>query len=260
MDFLSAILLGLVQGLTEFLPISSSGHLVLSQHLLGYEGPNLAFDLMLHLGTLAAVIVYFRRDIGQMIGAALTRSGDPGARRWIIMIVVATLPTAIIGLALEDKLKALFGMPHIVSLMLWVTGILLLISDRVRIKANSSSKITIIQSLIIGTAQGLAIAPGISRSGATISAGIFTGLDRERAARFSFLLSIPAVIGASLLEAGEISLASVQNLPACLLGMATAFLSGYMAIDLLLRVIVKRGLWKFSVYLLIIGLVGLLLT
>lgn len=260
MDLISAILLGLIQGLTEFLPVSSSGHLVLSQHLLGYKGSNLAFDLLVHLGTLVAVVVYFRRDIGQIFSSAFTGYTGTDGRRWIAMIVIGTIPTVVIGYTFKDQFEVLFGQPRIVALMLWLTAILLLFSDRIRLKEKSGDTITVWRALLVGTAQGLAIIPGISRSGSTISVAIFSGLNPEKAARFSFLLSIPAIFGASLLEFGEIAGVNSENILPFLAGTITAFLSGYLAIDILLKIVVKRRLWKFSIYLFIVGLVGLLLT
>ena len=261
MDYLSAILLGLVQGLTEFLPVSSSGHLVLSQHLLGFQGPQLAFDLLMHLGTLLAVVIYFRQDIGQIVGSALKGSGEVEGRRWIFMLVIATIPTALIGFVFRDQFKMLFGMPRVVASMLWVTAILLFLSDRIRLKEkNTETRLTVPRSLLVGVAQGLAIIPGISRSGSTIAAGIFSGLNPDKAARFSFLLSIPAIFGASLLELGEISGIAAHDLLPYLAGALTAFVSGYLAIDVLLKMVIKRKLWKFSVYLFLAGLVGFILT
>jgi undecaprenyl-diphosphatase len=246
--------------LTEFLPISSSGHLVLTQHLLGYAGSHLAFDLLVHLGTLLAVVIYFRRDIAQIFSSAIAGSGEVDGRRWIAMIALGTVPTAVIGYAFRDQFEAFFGQPRLVSLMLWLTAILLFFSDRIRLKAQSGQRLTIPRALLVGTAQGLAIIPGISRSGSTIATGIFSGLNPDKAARFSFLLSVPAIFGASLLEFNHISGLTSQNLLPYLAGTAIAFLSGYLAIDVLLKMVVKRRLWKFSIYLLVVGLIGLILT
>ncbi len=260
MDILSAILLGLIQGLTEFLPVSSSGHLVLSQHLLGFEGSNLAFDLVVHLATLLAVIIYFRKDIYNILTSAISGSGEINGRLWISMIAIGTVPTAIIGYSFEEQFKAMFAAPRIVALMLWVTAVILIISDRIPIKDNSGNRLTIWRALVIGTSQGLAIIPGISRSGSTISAAIFSGMNPDRAARFSFLLSIPAILGASLMESKDIAAVASVNIPAYAAAALAAFMSGYLAIDILLKMVVKRKLWRFSVYLFFVGLAGLLLT
>lgn len=259
MDLLSAILLGLVQGLTEFLPVSSSGHLVLAQHFLGYEGSNLAFDVLVHLATLLAVILYFQKDIVHIFKSFLPETPYPDGRRWLAMIAVGTVPTAIIGIAFEKQIETLFASPRIVASMLWVTALILFLSDRVKVKAESNgTRITIFRALIVGAAQGLAIIPGISRSGSTISVAIFSGLDPNQAARFSFLLSIPAVFGATLLEIGEIVTVESSQIVAYAVAFIAAFASGYLAIDILMRTVLKRKLWKFSIYLCIVGLTGLI--
>ncbi len=260
MDILSAVILGLVQGLTEFLPVSSSGHLVLSQYLLGYEGSNLAFDLLVHVGTLLAVVIYFRKDIYRIASSAITGVDGGEGRREAMLIATGTVPTVIIGFTFADQFEALFLQPKIVALMLWITALLLLASDRIRIRDSVSARITVWRSLLVGTAQGLAIIPGISRSGSTIVTAIFTGINPERAARFSFLLSIPAILGATIFKLPEIAGINSTEIPAYLFGTLTAFVSGYLAIGLLLKMVVKRSLWKFSVYLFVVGLAGLLLT
>ncbi len=259
MDLFSALLLGLLQGLTEFLPVSSSGHLVLTQHLLGLKGSEqLAFDVLLHLATLLAVVIYFRRDIIRLSSSALTAADGEQGRRWLAMIVIGSIPTAVIGFTFEDAFRSLFGQPRFVSLMLWVTALILMLSDRRKIREETKNRLTVWRSLAVGTAQGLAIIPGVSRSGATITTAIFTGMDPELAARYSFLLSIPAIVGANMMEIKGIAGISANHLPAYAAGAIVAFLAGYLAIDVLLKVVVKRNLWKFSVYLFILGLIGLI--
>ncbi|TKJ39838.1 undecaprenyl-diphosphatase UppP [candidate division LCP-89 bacterium B3_LCP] len=262
MDILSAILLGLIQGLTEFLPVSSSGHLVLSQHLLGFHGPNLAFDVLVHLATLFAVVLYFRKDILSIFSSALARSDDNiDGRRWLLMIAIGTVPTAIIGFTFREQFEAIFATPKLTAVMLWVTAIILIASDRVRVKVNSSrSRLTVPRAIMVGIVQGLAIIPGISRSGSTISMGLFSGLNPQIAARFSFLLSVPAIMGATILEFGEIVNIGAQDYLPYSLAALTAFYSGYLAIDILMKMVIKRKLWKFSIYLFVVGLLGLLLT
>ncbi len=258
MEYLFAVLLGLVQGLTEFLPVSSSGHLVLTHQLLGFEGPQIAYDVLLHLGTLLAVIIYFRSDLLQIFYTAVNPSSEYGGRRWILMIIIASIPTAIIGFAFEEVLEKQFGDPRLVSLQLWCTALLLVITDRVWIRESAGRKVKAHQALLVGVAQGIAIIPGISRSGATIATGVFCGLNRNVAARFSFLISIPAIFGASLLELDEIVAIRAQDVLPYLLGVLVAFITGYLSIDILLRILVKRKLWKFAVYLFGIGLLGLI--
>lgn len=260
MNVLTAILLGLVQGLTEFLPISSSGHLVIAQSLLKFEGPSVAFDLMLHMGTLLAVIIYFREDIGQLFLPHRNEAGSRVGSNWLLLLVIGSIPTALIGFAFKEQFETLFGKPHLAALMLWVTAVILALADRVSIRQNPGKPMNAIRALIVGTVQGIAIIPGISRSGSTISAAIFAGVNASVAARFSFLLSIPAIIGASLLEIKDFSGIGAQNIFATAAGIVAAFLSGLLAIDILLKVLVRHNLWKFSIYLFIIGLIGLLLT
>ncbi|MBU0519432.1 undecaprenyl-diphosphatase UppP [bacterium] len=260
MTITAALLLGLLQGLTEFLPVSSSGHLVLAQHILGYAGAEyLTFDVIVHLGTLLAVFIYFRRDLITIATSAVTQKDESQGRRWITMIIIGTIPTVIIGLGFEDWFKSIFGNPKLVAGMLLLTALILLLADRRKLKGGGRSRLTVPSSLLIGTAQGLAIIPGISRSGSTIATAIFTGLDPAIAARFSFLLSIPAILGASVLEMGGISGITAQQLPAYLLGFSASFISGYIAIDLLLKLVIKRRLWSFSIYLAIVGVLGLIL-
>ncbi|RJP81342.1 MAG: undecaprenyl-diphosphatase UppP [Candidatus Zixiibacteriota bacterium] len=259
MDLLSALLLGLVQGLTEFLPISSSGHLVLTQSLLGFEGPNVFFDVMLHLGTLLAVVIFFRRDIADIFFSVFSSRSRARGWNWIMAIVVGSIPTAVIGLVFQEQFKALFGQPRVVAFMLWATALLLILADRARVARTSDGRVGPWQALMVGTAQGLAIIPGISRSGSTICFGLFSGMDPKVAARFSFLLSIPAIIGASVLELRDASIPAGQHVEYAG-GVIMAFLSGYVAIGWLLKLLVQRELWKFSVYLFIVGLIGIILT
>jgi undecaprenyl-diphosphatase len=256
MTLLTAIILGLVQGLTEFLPVSSSGHLVLSQYLLGFKGPSLAFDVMLHLGTTLAVLIYFRKDIAEIFVSALKGSSQGQGRRWIVMIVIATIPTVIIALAFKDQFERMFDDPQSLAVQFWITALLLLVTDRVRVRSNPDERIKTHQSLLVGVAQGISIIPAISRSGLTISAGVFSGMNRETAARFSFLLSIPAILGACLLEAKDIAGIAATELLFGTIGTLVAFVSGYLAIDLMLKMVVKRDLWIFAVYLFFIGLVA----
>jgi undecaprenyl-diphosphatase len=190
----------------------------------------------------------------------VTAADHDHGRLWLTMIIIGSIPTAVIGFVFADSFRSLFGQPRFVSLMLWVTALILMLSDRRKIKEEFKGRLTVFRSVAVGTAQGLAIIPGISRSGATITTAIFTGMDPALAARYSFLLSIPAIVGAMMMEMKDIVGLSLGHLPAYGAGAVVAFLSGYLAIDVLLRVVVKRNLWKFSVYLFILGLVGLIFT
>ena len=249
----NAILWGLIQGLTEFLPVSSSGHLVLIPALLDKEGPDLATNAMLHLGTLAAVLVYYRSDIAEMA------KFDRPARRTITLIVIGTVPAAILGLMFKDKVEEFISNPRAVAAMLIVTGIILLSTRLLRLGDRTMSSIRPLDSLLIGLAQASALIPGISRSGMTISAGLTRGLTRVEAARFAFLLGIPVIAGAGLLGLIEV-VSSGDGVPATVwLGVVVAGLSGYAAISFLLRVLSKVGLAPFGVYCVAFGALSLVL-
>lgn len=250
---LNAILWGLIQGLTEFLPVSSSGHLVLIPALLNRDGPDLATSAMLHLGTLAAVLVYYRSDIAEM--AKFDRPG----RRTITLIVIGSVPAVILGLAFEDKVEELVSNPRAVAGMLIVTGIILVSTRLIRVGAKSMTGIGPVDSLLIGLAQASALIPGISRSGMTIATGLMRGMNRTDAARFAFLLGIPVIAGAGLLQIFDVVTSGV-GIPANVwVGVVVAGLSGYAAIAILLRVLTHVGLSPFGVYCLAFGSVSLVL-
>lgn len=247
---LDAILWGLIQGLSEFLPISSSGHLVLIPAILNREGPDLAMTAMLHLGTLAAVIVYYRSDIAEMA------KFDRRARRLITLIVIGTVPAVVLGLLFEDKIEELVGDPAKVAIALIVTGIILLGTGLLRTGDKRSEDIGPLDSLLIGLAQAAALIPGISRSGMSISAGLARGMDKVEAARYAFLLGIPVIAGAGLLEMIEF-IGSGESIDASVwVGVAVAAVSGYFAISLLLRLLVRVGLAPFGVYCVLAGTVA----
>ena len=256
-----AILLGLLQGLTEFLPVSSSGHLVIVPHLLGWPDPGLFMDAMLHTGTLVAIILYFFDDIIQLVTAAyrslLKRSmADPDARlAW--GLVIGTLPGAIIGFLLEDWFTELFGNPSAVAMFLLGTALILIVSEFIGKKIRPIKSISWLEALIIGFAQSLAIAPGLSRSGTTISAGLLLGFRREDAARYSFLLAIPIMLGVTgynilKLVTGE---AVYTSLGLVVLGTLAAAVSGYLAIAGLLAIVRRSKLWPwpFAIYCILLG-------
>lgn len=267
MDILQAIIIGIVQGLTEFLPVSSSAHLVFAPYLLGTE-PNLAFDTLLHIGTLVAVVVYFWNDLVHMFKSFIASLADiprskfrEGLREdqfkklaW--MVIIGTIPAGLAGILFKDFFEGLFSNIPAVGTFLIITGFLLYTSELIsrKIKDKSSLKeMSIKNSLLIGFAQACAIAPGISRSGATISTGLFLGLERELAARFSFLLSIPAILGAALIQVKEISSLVDITTGATLAGFVAAIISGYLAIKVVLKLISQRDLLIFAYYCWIVG-------
>lgn len=270
MDITASILLGVLQGLTEFLPVSSSGHLVLVQNLLGIREPELLFDTALHAGTLVSVIIYFRLDLKAMFRETLRFAADFAGRRsaWTVILnnphaslliwtVVGTLPTALIGLLFRAPLEDLFSSKTTAGFMLLLTGGILFISRWTRESTRRPDRIGLWSALAVGTAQGVAIIPGISRSGTTIVCGLFCGLDRELAARFSFLLSIPAILGATVLQ---FSVEEVQGvgIHALLAGFLSSLGTGLIALWLLMGLVRKGQLSYFAPYCWAVGLVALL--
>ena len=263
MTYLQALLLGIVQGLTEFLPISSSGHLVLVQHLFGLHEAQLSFDVSVHVGTLAAVVIYFRKDIFNILMGLLAAikkadaSGDTneahGAQvRLAGLIIIGSIPTAAIGLILHGHADRLFTSPPLTGAMLLLTGGLLFatrpISREPSTAGRSLQELTLKDALLMGVTQGFAVIPGISRSGSTIAIGILTGIRHETAARFSFLLSIPAVTGAALLVLKDAIQQGDIHLPTCLLGGMIALVVGYAALALLVYLVQKGRLYLFAPY------------
>ena len=261
MSYLQALALGIVQGLTEFLPVSSSGHLVLLQNLFGLHEPELLFDVCLHMGTLAAVCVVFRRDIASIVGALLklpgrlkspggfaSRFAEDGDVRMAVLIVVGSVPTAVLGLLFHRVVDRLFGAVWIVGAMLLVTGTFLWLTRGRRGPGRPIGRMGLVDALIIGVVQGLAIVPGISRSGSTISAALFLGLDRDLAGRFSFLLSIPAILGALVLNIDPSSTQTALSTGVILSGTIAAGMVGYAALRILLRMVRSGHLYRFAPY------------
>jgi undecaprenyl-diphosphatase len=258
MTILEAILLGIIQGLTEFLPISSSAHLVIVPYLFNWQiDPqiNFAFDVLVQLGTLLAVIVYFWSDLLQIITgfvrALLARRpfGTPEARLgWYI--ILATIPAGLAGLLVKDLVEAAFNSPQVTAGFLFVTAALLVVSERIGKRSRGLAEISTRDALVMGLMQALSIFPGISRSGSTIAGGLLSGLDRRAAARFSFLMAIPIMLAAGLLAA--LDLAEVPNftsmLPVIAVGFIAAAVVGYLSIRWLLAFLQKHSLTVFAVY------------
>ncbi|MDO8885437.1 undecaprenyl-diphosphatase UppP [Candidatus Oleimmundimicrobium sp.] len=265
MSLFQAVILGIVQGITEFAPISSSAHLVLIPDLMGWAQPDLSFDVMLHLGTLTAVICFFRSEISELFIAFVNGFKKKTARQkpecqlaWLI--IIGTIPAIFIGLLFQDFFEGLFSNPLTVSLLLMVTGTFLWISEAASKKLRVLDDISLSDTLIIGLAQGCAIAPGISRSGATIAAGLFRGLNRDSAARFSFLLAIPIILGAVILKTGDfICLYGEQKSMPLLAGFLAAAVSGYLCIKYLLNYLKKGRLTIFAYYCWFVGAAFLLI-
>ncbi|MBX3000468.1 MAG: undecaprenyl-diphosphatase UppP [Caldilineaceae bacterium] len=270
-ELIQAIVLGLVQGATEFIPVSSSGHLVIVPWLLGWEKPSLLFDTVLHWGTLLAIALIFWRDFLNIIVASLRSIGerslvDPNARLgWYI--VAGSIPAALTGLLLKDQIEDLFASPTAAGAFLLVTAALLIGSEqlaRQHHRRKTTDMLTWTDAIVIGLAQAIALAPGISRSGSTIAAGLARGVRREDAARFSFLLGTPAFLGAGLLALGD-ALASdpavvAAQLPMLLVGFVFSALSGFVAIRFLLAYLRNRTLYVFAVYCILMAIVVLTLS
>ncbi|MCD6256685.1 undecaprenyl-diphosphate phosphatase [Candidatus Aerophobetes bacterium] len=262
MNLLQALFLGILQGFTEFLPISSSGHLVIFQYYMGFKKPMVLFDVLLHIGTLAAVIVFFRKELKLMLISILKpqiKDEDYSNRRWIIlMVILGTLPTAILGAILQREQEFLFKGVFVSGGGLLFTGVFLWLAEKIGSNSNKKNcekqKITPIDALIIGVMQGVAIIPGISRSGTTISTGLIKGLKREVSFQYSFFLFIPAVTGALILESRKVSLiSSTPSFPVCLAGTLTSFLVGIVALKILHKLLREKRLTIFSWYCWIFG-------
>ena len=273
MTLTEAVILGVVQGLTEFLPVSSSGHLVLFQHLLGLKEPLLAFDISVHVGTLVAVLIYFYRDIVAILkalrkwfavlpdtraAAGLLATDREIRMAWLI--VIGSVPTAILGLLFKEIAETLFASVSIVGVTLLITGAVLWGTRWLSEDGHGIRRLSVKNSLVIGTVQGLAIIPGISRSGSTIAAGLFLGLDRETAARFSFLLSIPAVAGAGLLGAGGLLGQGKLPLATIAVGTLVSCAVGYASLKLLVWMVRRGRLHYFAPYCGAVGLLALIVS
>jgi undecaprenyl-diphosphatase len=254
MNRLEAAILALIQGITEFLPVSSSGHLALASELLHVPESGLAFDIILHLGTLVAVFVFYWKDItGMLCGIA---KGERKSLLLTLTLVSATVPVALTGLFFSDQIEELFSNILFILIALAVTGTILFLSSR--ISSEKGSEVTFKQGLIVGIAQSIAILPGISRSGTTICAGLFAGLKREEAARFSFLLAIPAILGAAVKEIPSAN----WDIPfsTLLIGFIVSAAVGFVALTLLVRFVKQGRLAGFAWYLWAVSLSGILIT
>lgn len=271
MEPLQAIFLGIIQGLTEFLPVSSSGHLVLFQNLLGFKEPELLLDISLHIGTLIAVCIVFFHEIKtismtliHLPGLAKTAGGYKPLYqineqvRMTALIVIGTIPTALLGILFHKVADQIFGAVWIVGIMLVVTGLLLWVTRYLNPTGRPIGRVNAKDALVIGLTQGLAILPGISRSGSTISIALFMGVDREVAGRYSFLLSIPAILGALILgldpSIGHTSISA----KVIFMGTVSAAMIGYISLKILLKIVKKGKLYYFAPYCWLVGVTALI--
>lgn len=279
MTELHAIFLGIVQGVTEFLPISSSGHLVVFQQVLGLVEPGIAFEISVHLGTLAAVVIFFRKEILEVNDAAIAgirsviakKGGfsrlydDDQGFRMAVLLAAGSVPTAIIGIFLQTQSDRLFSsmslagaMLIVTGLILVLTGVLLWLTKGVAAKGRGMAGFTIGIALAIGIVQGFAIIPGISRSGSTIATGLLFGLDRRIAGSFSFMLSIPTIVGAAGLQVLMDGFGDVE-IVTMVIGAAVSFAVGFLALGFLMRIVSRGRLYLFAPYCVLAGLMVLLL-
>lgn len=312
-DWVQALVLGVVQGLTEFIPVSSSGHLVLLPYVLGWQRPGLAFDVALHAGTAGAIVLYFRRDLLGMARAVLSGGRTRESRmyrRMLVLLAVASVPVAIVGVTLKSTFERLFETPPVAAGMLLVTAAVLVGGERLRTRRVERTRTApapaadpdqrvwtgdwvgdvpaeapdaeladpwdhavgtdledpsgtdlegmgLREALIVGCAQTLALLPGMSRSGTTIMAGIVGGMTREAATRFSFLLALPAMVGALILSVPDLGEPSTYSGGAIAVGVLAAFVAGYAAIAFLVRLVAHTSLTVFARYLVVAGVLGL---
>ncbi len=260
MDIWAAIVLALLQGLTEFLPISSSAHLILVPQVLGWSDQGLAFDVAVHLGTLFAVVWFFRREVIDIVTAMLSavagRAHETVNAHLGLAILIATVPVVLAGFLMEDFVETRLRSPMLIAIATAFFGVLLWVADFRRNSVDDEHRITLLMALLIGVAQVLALIPGTSRSGITITAGLGLGLSRQTAARFSFLMSMPAIAGASTLETFEL-IRSPDPVPWVVMGVGllVAATSAYFCIKLFLNIIERIGMLPFMLYRLVLAAV-----
>ncbi len=264
LSVIDSITLGAIQGITEFLPISSSGHLIIARDILGMsqEG-GLAFDAILQLATVCAVILYFRKDIFKLIKNVLIGFKDSEKNKMTLYLIVGTIPAVVLGLLLESRMETVFRSVNVVIVTLLIGSLVMLVADKIFAKKQIKTELTISKSIIIGLFQSLALLPGMSRSGMSISGGYIMGLSKEIAVRFSFLLAVPIIFGSGLVKLIEIirepSLVSGGS-DVLVVGFASAFVSGWIAIDFLLKFLKTNTFTVFIVYRLILVATLLFLT
>jgi undecaprenyl-diphosphatase len=266
MNYIEAVALAVIQGLTEFLPVSSSGHLVLAQQWFGqFNETNLLFDIMLHLATVMAIIIYFRQDLTTLVVGIFGLSSKKESifagreRKTLGFVILASIPTAVLGLTIEQIGIGVIGRPGLVGGFFLITGIALWVG-RGGVTGRGMNEMTPFDALTVGVVQGIAVFPGISRSGATIAGGLFLGLERELAARFSLLISIPAILGATALEVLKAISQPLPPIGPFIVGMVVAGVVGFLSISLILRLVRQNHFYRFSFYLWPLGITVILLA
>ncbi|GJL78073.1 MAG: undecaprenyl-diphosphatase [Nitrospinaceae bacterium] len=262
MEYIQIILLSIIQGLTEFLPISSSGHLILAPLLFDFEDQGLALDAILHLGTLLAIVIFFRSDLSKLLGSLFDRQADPATRQLAVSILLASFPAGVMGLFGMEYIESHVRVPQFIAINLLVWSVVFYIADKYRGKqepeTNGLPNLTLGQVMLIGFAQAIALLPGTSRSGITIAAGLFSNLTHTQAARFSFLLGTPIILAAGLhslvswISNPEEHL--IYNNAQLGMGFLVSFAAGYLSIKLLLKIVAKVGLMPFIIYRVILAI------
>ena len=265
MSAFEAIVMGIVQGLTEFLPVSSSGHLRIVPAFLGWEDPGAAFTAVVQLGTMLAVLVYFRKDLWNVTKALLAGVTSSSARRAPefklgLYIIVGTIPISILGLLFSHQIETTARSLYVIGTTLIVLGLVLLIAERVGKRQRDIDKLTTKDAVLFGLAQSLALIPGVSRSGATITAGLFLGFDRAAAARYSFLLSVPAVVLSGLYQLKDISEGGGAGVGATVIATVLAFIVGWISIAALLKFLVNHSTSIFVGYRVALGVLVIVLA
>ena len=288
MPIWKAVVLGVIQGLAEFLPISSSGHLVIIKEILGVDfgSGGVFFDVMLHLGTLLAIFVAFHKDIAKLIVEGvhilidffanigiffqnIFRAGKPyrkviktAYRKYVMLIIVSTIPTGLIGLLMSDIVEVANGMVIVPGICLIITAIFLIIADLATPGTKRPKEVSYINAGIVGTAQGLATMPGISRSGTTITACILCGFDKKFAVKYSFIMSIPAVLGAAVLELKNFDSVTIvsKDVTSCIIATVVADVVGYLSICFMMRLVRGRKYTGFSIYCILVGIATIIYT
>ncbi|HPO76124.1 MAG TPA: undecaprenyl-diphosphate phosphatase [Thermoclostridium caenicola] len=247
MTLIQAILLGIIQGITEFLPISSSGHLVLFEKTFGVAEPTLTFGIVVHLGTLLAVFAVFWKDVASILRRPF--------QRLTLLLIVGTIPTGIIGVVFKDFFESLFASGKTLGFEFFVTGLVLFFAENINRGYKDVEETSLLDAAFVGVMQGAAILPAISRSGLTISGALFRDMDRDFAARFSFLLSIPAILGAAVFDMKDVLEAGVENLDSVSLGAGFIFAAifGYISIKYMIGILKKGKMRYFSYYVFVLG-------
>ena len=255
MDIIQSLILGVVQGVTEFLPISSSGHLVLFQKLFGLKEPPIFFDTLIHFATLLAIVFYLRKEIWSIVSGLNKKENQ----RLVGLIVLATIPAVILGFLIKDKIEVIFNSLALLSITFFITAVILFFTKFFGNGQKTLVNLGWFGSLFVGLFQALAILPGVSRSGSTISAGLFMGLKREDAFRFSFLLAIPAIFGAMVLQIFDFNWNSLNGgFLVNFIGFLAALIFGFLSLKILEKITTKGKLHYFAYYCLVLGLITLI--